>query len=400
MDFVAQQAGGYENVGFIQKDMYNHFGTERRVQVVDGNAEGVLAYLCGKEEQDPMFYYKYGVDEENRLNNLFWTNGGSRTDYMYFGDVLVFDTTYRTNVYNKPFVMLQASETVETYIWVSEKFLDAMDHKIPLSVITDGDKAIRRAIKTVMLTARHRLCKWHLKMNALSNIHIEGFLHSFEKCKSMQCTQEMFELEWKNLVDKYSLHNNKWIADVYCKRTLWAEAYLHGHFFVSAKSTQRCESMTAFLNRFLKEMEQKEKAMLKGHVCILVLVILPLQRRRGVVLLRKISFQSQGNVVIAEVKCPKLENENIDSFPTQDTYVSGASMLHQEGGFNVDLTFTNSDYNIIGCGSNEHPTFAGIDYNIMGCDSNIYPNFVVRTCSETPDNIYGHVIGETIDLSK
>ncbi|KAL7204858.1 hypothetical protein ACSBR2_017883 [Camellia fascicularis] len=83
------------------------FGTERRARVVDGDAEGALAYLCGKEEQDPMFYYKYDVDEENRLNNLFWTDGGSRTDYLCFGDVLMFDTTYWTNAYNKPFVILQ-----------------------------------------------------------------------------------------------------------------------------------------------------------------------------------------------------------------------------------------------------------------------------------------------------
>ncbi|XP_028105682.1 protein FAR1-RELATED SEQUENCE 5-like [Camellia sinensis] len=264
MDFVAQQAGGYENVGFIPKDMFNHFGTERKAQVVDGDAESALAYLCGKEEQDPMFYYKYDVDEENRLNNLFWTDSGSRTDYLCFGDVLMFDTTYRTNAYNKPFVILQgvtnhfqmtvfecallASETVETYIWVLEKFLNAMDHKMPLSAIIDGDETMRKAIKTVMPTARHRLCKWHLKMNALSNIHMEGFLHGFEKCMSMQCTQEMFELECKNLVDKYGLHNNMWIADVYCKRTLWAEAYLHGYFFAGAKSTQRCDSMNSILN--------------------------------------------------------------------------------------------------------------------------------------------------------
>ncbi|KAL7224870.1 hypothetical protein ACSBR1_026194 [Camellia fascicularis] len=139
--------------------MYNHFGTERRAQVVNGDAESDLAYLCGKEEQDPMLYYKYSVDEENRLNNLFWTDGGYRTNYLCFGDVLMFDITYRTNADSKPF---------------------------------------------------------------------------------------------KNLVDKYGLHNNKWIADVYCKRTLWAKAYLHGHFFAGAKSTQRCESMNAFLNRFLK----------------------------------------------------------------------------------------------------------------------------------------------------
>ena len=82
------------------------FGTKRRAQVVDGDIEGALAYLCSKEEQDPMLYYKYGVDEENRLNNLFWTDGGSRTDYLCFDDVLMFDTTYWTNAYNKPFVIL------------------------------------------------------------------------------------------------------------------------------------------------------------------------------------------------------------------------------------------------------------------------------------------------------
>ncbi|KAL7249830.1 hypothetical protein ACSBR1_011915 [Camellia fascicularis] len=78
-----------------------------------------------------MFYYKYHVDEENRLNNLFWTHGGSQTDYLCFGDVLMLNTTYWTNAYNKPFVILQgvanhfqmivfgcallAFETVETY---------------------------------------------------------------------------------------------------------------------------------------------------------------------------------------------------------------------------------------------------------------------------------------------
>ena len=40
-------------------------------EVVDGDAEGALAYLCAKAISDPLFYYKYGVNEENRLNNMF-----------------------------------------------------------------------------------------------------------------------------------------------------------------------------------------------------------------------------------------------------------------------------------------------------------------------------------------
>ena len=38
----------------------------------------------------------------------------------------------------------------------------------------------------------------------------------------------------------------------YAKRSRWVKAYLRGHFFAGMKSTQMCESMNAYLNRFLK----------------------------------------------------------------------------------------------------------------------------------------------------
>ena len=36
------------------------------------------------------------------------------------------------------------------------------------------------------------------------------------------------------------------------KRKRWVEAYLRGNFFGEMRNTQRCESMNAYLNRFLK----------------------------------------------------------------------------------------------------------------------------------------------------
>lgn len=32
-----------------------------------------------------------------------WTNGSSRTQYRFFGDVIIFKTTYRTNLYDMLF---------------------------------------------------------------------------------------------------------------------------------------------------------------------------------------------------------------------------------------------------------------------------------------------------------
>ncbi|KAF7151281.1 hypothetical protein RHSIM_Rhsim02G0172000 [Rhododendron simsii] len=176
MDFVAQQSGGYESVGYTQKDLYNHFTVQRNIEVADGDVEGALAYLCAKAENDLLFYYKYDVDEQNQLNNLFWRDVTCRTDSMCFGDVLIFDLTYGTNAYRKPLVILAGfnshfqtaifgcalltAEIVETYTWVLERFLDSMDHKKPVSIMTDGDKAMRRVIKTMTLAKlRHNEAK-------------------------------------------------------------------------------------------------------------------------------------------------------------------------------------------------------------------------------------------------
>jgi len=93
MDNLIQQAGGYENVGFIPKDLYNHIVADRNSNMCDGDAECALAYLQAKVDMDSSFFYRYTVDKESRLANLFWTDSQSRLDYECFGDVLAFDTT-------------------------------------------------------------------------------------------------------------------------------------------------------------------------------------------------------------------------------------------------------------------------------------------------------------------
>ncbi|RVW78093.1 Protein FAR1-related sequence 5 [Vitis vinifera] len=268
MDYMVQQSGGYNNVGFTKKDLYNHVDADRRVHLRDGDAEGALAYLCGKSEMDPSFYYKYNVDEDNHLANLFWADSTSKLDYSCFGDVLAFDTTYRTNAYKKPLVILVGinhhhqtivfgcallvDESVSTYTWVLETFLDAMNNKKPLSVITDGDKAMRKAIKRIFPDSCHRLCAWHIQRNAFTNVHVKDFTNHFSKCMFMEGTVEEFECAWNDMLEMFNLHGHKWVTDIYAKRSRWAEAYLRGHFFAGMKSTQRCESMNAYLNRFLK----------------------------------------------------------------------------------------------------------------------------------------------------
>ena len=43
------------------------------------------------------------LDEDDMITNIFWADDRSISDYNLFGDVICFDTTYKTNEYDRPF---------------------------------------------------------------------------------------------------------------------------------------------------------------------------------------------------------------------------------------------------------------------------------------------------------
>jgi transposase-like protein len=118
-------------------------------------------------------YWRNTIKEDGTLQHLFWSDGVSRMDYSLFGDVLAFDATYRKIRYNTPLVIFSGvnhhnqsvifgsaivgDETEETYVWLLKNFVEAMEGKLPVSVITDGDLAMRNAIRRVFPNAHHRL---------------------------------------------------------------------------------------------------------------------------------------------------------------------------------------------------------------------------------------------------
>ena len=65
---------------------------------VDGaDAQMVVNKLKKKKEECSAFYYNHNVDEEGRLTMLFWADPACRKNCAMFGEIVVFDSTYRTN---------------------------------------------------------------------------------------------------------------------------------------------------------------------------------------------------------------------------------------------------------------------------------------------------------------
>ncbi|KAK0598518.1 hypothetical protein LWI29_035525 [Acer saccharum] len=216
---------------------------------------------------DPGFFFRYTILTDGSMGNLFWFDAMSRSDYNYFGDVMSFDSTYRTNSYNRPLVIfvgvknhtkttifgfgLLVDEMVETYSWILQTFLQAMHGKCPVLVVTDGDKAMSKALSSVMPSTVRRLCSWHLERNVQTNVGDTEFTQAFTNCMLTYMTESKFETQWLKAIETFALQRNDWVKMIYCKRKLWAETFLRGTFFGGLRSTQRSESINSFIYKFL-----------------------------------------------------------------------------------------------------------------------------------------------------
>ncbi|XP_020231066.1 protein FAR1-RELATED SEQUENCE 5 [Cajanus cajan] len=268
MGYMMDQKGGHLGIGFNKKDLFNHIERYRHSKIQDGDVLAALSYLQGKADNDPMFYAKYMLGDNGKMEHLFWADGTSRCDYQCFGDVVAFDSTYKKNKYNKPLVIfsgknhhgqtvifgasLISDETTDTYKWVLEAFLEAMSLQQPKGVVTDGDGAMREAIRQVFPMATHRLCAWHLQKNACQNVKNCKFLADFKKAMYGKFTPEKFETFWKEMVSKNQLEGNNWILQTYEKRCMWANAYLRDKFFAGIKTTSLCEGVNNCIKTYVR----------------------------------------------------------------------------------------------------------------------------------------------------
>lgn len=267
MDIMERDHGGYEGTGFTSRDMYNFFVKLKKKRIKGGDADHVLKYMQARQKDDMEFYYDYEIDQAGCLKRLFLSDPQSRIDYDAFGDVVVFDSTYRVNKYNLPFIpfvgvnhhgstvifacAVVSDERVETYEWVLRQFLTCMCQKHPKSVITDGDNAMRRAILHVFPNSDHRLCTWHIEQNMARNLS-PAMLSDFRTLVHSEFDEDEFERKWVEFKIKHKVSDdNKWLKRMYNLRKKWAATYTKGRVFLGMKSNQRSESLNSKLHRLL-----------------------------------------------------------------------------------------------------------------------------------------------------
>ncbi|KAM0838344.1 hypothetical protein ACQ4PT_061034 [Festuca glaucescens] len=241
MEVMEKQHGGPEKVGFVPRDLYNFFAKYKKERI-EGHAQ------C-------------------------------QMDYDAFGGVVVFDSTYRVNKYNLPFVPfigvnhhrsttvfgfgIVSDEKTKSYVWLLEAFLESAQQNHPRSVITDGDHAMARAISKVFPNADHQLCSWHIEQNMIRHLR-KTKLSDFRKFVYYYRNVDEFESRWADFLEEYEItEKDAWINRMYELRKKWSRAYTKDRYFLGMQSNQRSESLNSRIHKNLDR--RMSLADLLGH---------------------------------------------------------------------------------------------------------------------------------------
>ncbi|KAL8515634.1 hypothetical protein ACS0TY_014357 [Phlomoides rotata] len=107
--YMAHDAGGEDCIGHTLRDHMNYVNRLRMEAIEGGDANSMIEILYEQASQETDFFFRIRHDNMGRLCSVFWRDSMMREDYNVYGDVVSFDTTYRTNKYNliyDPFVGL------------------------------------------------------------------------------------------------------------------------------------------------------------------------------------------------------------------------------------------------------------------------------------------------------
>lgn len=258
-----------------------------------GGGQYVMDYLKRMQAENPAFFYAIQGDNEHPNANIFWVDATSKANYMYFGDTVKLDTSYRSKRYRVPLAAftglnhhaqpvlfgcaLLFNESESSFVWLLQTWLQAMSGHCPVSIVTDYDRLVKIAVAHVLPKACHRFCNWSIlrgteeKLASVYQTH-PAFRVEFTKCINEVETAEEFESCWHSLLERYSLMDNEWLKSIYNARQQWVPILMRDTFFGEFSTAEGSNPADSFFDGFVNAsttiqvlIKQCEKAITSWH---------------------------------------------------------------------------------------------------------------------------------------
>jgi hypothetical protein len=275
---MARQFAEYKNVVGLKNDSKNPFDKGRNLPLEPGEANILVDFFIKMQSLNSNFFYALDVGEDQRMRNLFWVDAKSRHDYLNFGDVVCFDTSYIRNRYKMPLAVfvgvnqhyqfmllgcaLLSDESAATFLWVMRTWLKSMSGYSPKVMITEQYKSMKLVISSVFPSSQHYFCLWHamgkFSLDTLLSLRQQKdgvFINKLHKCVYRSRTEEDFERRWGKLVERFEL-KDEWMQTLYEDRKQWVPTYYYmkkdDEVSLAGLSTgQRSESVNSFFDKYV-----------------------------------------------------------------------------------------------------------------------------------------------------
>lgn len=243
-----------------------------RHRALGGGVQHVLDYLRRMQAENTSFFYAIQGDNDYTGGSIFWADATSRMNYTYFGDAVIFDTTYRKNRFKVPFASFTGlnhhgepvlfgcalifNESESSFAWLFRTWLRAMSDRCPVSLTTDPDSIIQMAVTQILPQTRLCFNKWSIfreTQEKLAHVYQSHptFETEFKKCINETETIEEFESSWVMLLERYIVMDNEWLQSMYNARQLWVPVYMRDTFFGELPITDGSGGLNSFFEGFV-----------------------------------------------------------------------------------------------------------------------------------------------------
>ena len=288
MSFLGRIHGGDPRIlPYVKRDVVNE-RAKLREAITQQDMDMTVKYFERRKVENPEFFFAKQKDPAtNSVTALFWVDGRTRALYPKYKDCVFFDTTFCTNRYNMPFgpivginnhlqtislgCALLLDETIETFKWVFEQWMVAMDNEHPKNIMTDQDQAMATAIEQVLPNTCHRCCKFHVFSNARSKLgrllRDEAFADVFYTCINNSETVEEFEETWQHMLECFEVAENKHLKNMWRTRHMWAPVYFKNNFFPFTSRTGRSEGLNSYFKTMIRPADSVWRFVQQYELC-------------------------------------------------------------------------------------------------------------------------------------
>lgn len=279
------------------KALYNLRGRNTaRANAERATLQDALLAINAVQDDAHLSVQTWSDPDSGELNGIFLVHNAMADKVSHFKSVVIVDTTYCVNKHAYPFVQILGtlpwgshvpvacavieSENAETFGWVLQCLKQFMGGA-PDIIVSDNDKAFRKARVLVFPDTVHLLCIWHAACNVsakgssllTTTVEQDAFLNGFKAMIHAETSQECDNV-WRKMRETFQgfrggpealeYVQNNWLVPDNWRRVARHHTKVHRH--QGQRTTSFVEGSHASLKSVMPEIVSRKKLTIAGMV--------------------------------------------------------------------------------------------------------------------------------------